>query len=91
MVKRFGGCLTVPLNPVILLMTAMSAECTFRAMKQREIMSSTHPWRWAEVENLLHDIGGKWDGEKGTIDEETCPLSLGRDEMMRNVFLGFPS
>lgn len=37
-----SGYLTVPLNSVILLMRAISAESTCRAMQQRETIAAAH-------------------------------------------------
>ena len=47
-----------------------------RAKKQREKVAATRPRLGVEVENQLHGIGWRRDGEKGLVGEGTCTLSL---------------
>lgn len=52
-----------------LIRYSFSKEGICRAQKQREKV-------WTEVENQLRGVGCQRDGERGRVDEKTCPLSL---------------
>lgn len=82
----------VTLNSLILLIRSVSAGGKCKTRRQREIMAGEYPWWWAEVENLLHGVGCKWDGRKGRKSWWRDPSMMfrnwGNDE---GVFLGSPS
>ena len=61
---------------IVLIRYSFAEKGMCRAKKQREKVAATRPRLGVEVENRLHGIGWRRDGEKGLVDEGTCPLSL---------------